>query len=228
MKPTAFRVSHITAVCAAIGFAFTAFAADAWDQSRNLGSRNTGAQFGLGFSQSQNGSVTIGGYYSDRGSRGWDRDRRGNRGDRYDWRRNQHNRSGGFNGAIIWRSGPARPYWYRSPFDPFGSRGYINYSAPRVIAWVVLPAFVYDRLSVRSRGFHEQAYWRAMSAPVGQSIAWNDGINTGRIATTRDGYAGSQYCREFQQTITVGGRREEAYGTACQEPDGSWRLVEAR
>ena len=34
-----------------------------------------------------------------------------------------------------------------------------------------------------------------------------------------------QYCREFQQTITVGGQTESAYGTACRQPDGSWQIV---
>lgn len=33
------------------------------------------------------------------------------------------------------------------------------------------------------------------------------------------------YCREYTQTVTIGGRREEAYGTACRGPDGDWRLV---
>lgn len=33
-----------------------------------------------------------------------------------------------------------------------------------------------------------------------------------------------QYCREVQTTIVVGGRPQPAYGTACQQPDGSWRL----
>jgi len=32
------------------------------------------------------------------------------------------------------------------------------------------------------------------------------------------------YCREFQQTVTVGGKTEAAYGTACRMPDGSWRI----
>jgi len=33
------------------------------------------------------------------------------------------------------------------------------------------------------------------------------------------------YCREYQQQITVGGRTETAYGTACRQPDGSWKIV---
>lgn len=34
-----------------------------------------------------------------------------------------------------------------------------------------------------------------------------------------------QYCREFTQTVTIAGKTEEAYGTACRQPDGSWRIV---
>jgi surface antigen len=42
----------------------------------------------------------------------------------------------------------------------------------------------------------------------------------------RDGKSTSRrYCREFQQTITVGGKAEQAYGTACQQPDGAREVV---
>jgi surface antigen len=34
-----------------------------------------------------------------------------------------------------------------------------------------------------------------------------------------------QPCREFQRTILIGGREERGYGTACRQPDGSWRIV---
>lgn len=33
------------------------------------------------------------------------------------------------------------------------------------------------------------------------------------------------YCREYTRTVTIGNRREEAYGTACLQPDGQWRIV---
>ncbi len=33
-----------------------------------------------------------------------------------------------------------------------------------------------------------------------------------------------QYCREYRQTVTVGGQTERAYGTACRQPDGSWKI----
>ena len=37
--------------------------------------------------------------------------------------------------------------------------------------------------------------------------------------------AQNNVCREFQQTITVGGETRQGYGTACRQPDGSWRIV---
>ena len=32
-------------------------------------------------------------------------------------------------------------------------------------------------------------------------------------------------CREFQTTVTIGGKPEEAYGRACRQPDGTWKQV---
>jgi surface antigen len=31
-------------------------------------------------------------------------------------------------------------------------------------------------------------------------------------------------CREFQRTIVIGGKKEQGYGTACRQPDGSWSI----
>lgn len=72
-----------------------------------------------------------------------------------------------------------------------------------------------------------QAYNQAYAAPVGQTVRWNNpqSGNNGTITTTRDGYSQSgYYCREFQQTITIGGRTQQGVGTACQNPDGTWQI----
>ena len=69
----------------------------------------------------------------------------------------------------------------------------------------------------------------AYSAPVGERIAWNNpqSGNSGYVVPMREGTsAGGAYCREFQNTIIVGGRQEQAYGTACRQPDGSWKVVQ--
>jgi surface antigen len=37
--------------------------------------------------------------------------------------------------------------------------------------------------------------------------------------------ADGRYCREYQQTVIIEGRKEQAYGRACRQPDGSWKIV---
>jgi surface antigen len=37
--------------------------------------------------------------------------------------------------------------------------------------------------------------------------------------------AQGEVCREFTQTINVGGKQEQGYGRACRQPDGSWKIV---
>lgn len=37
--------------------------------------------------------------------------------------------------------------------------------------------------------------------------------------------AQGQYCREYHQTVTVAGQKQQAYGTACRQPDGKWMIV---
>ena len=70
---------------------------------------------------------------------------------------------------------------------------------------------------------------RASAAPLGTQIAWNnpESGHSGTVTPIREGHTSSgRYCREYQQTVTVGGRVKEAYGTACRQPDGSWQFVQ--
>lgn len=34
-----------------------------------------------------------------------------------------------------------------------------------------------------------------------------------------------RYCREYQTSATVAGERQQVYGTACRQPDGTWEVV---
>jgi surface antigen len=75
----------------------------------------------------------------------------------------------------------------------------------------------------------EQATQRALeTAPSGQVQAWRnpDNGNSGTI-TPKPAYRApdGRYCREYQQTIIVGGEARQAYGTACRQPDGTWKIV---
>ncbi len=68
------------------------------------------------------------------------------------------------------------------------------------------------------------------TATVGETTTWKnpDSGNQGSI-TPRKTFKRNDgtYCREFTQTVTIGGRTEEAYGTACRQPDGTWKLTSA-
>lgn len=37
--------------------------------------------------------------------------------------------------------------------------------------------------------------------------------------------SGGQYCREYVQNVTIAGQQQQAYGTACRQPDGTWKIV---
>jgi surface antigen len=75
-----------------------------------------------------------------------------------------------------------------------------------------------------------------------QRHAWQNSLENGRTGersnwynpdTDNRGYyvpqpayqsAQGQYCREYTQSVTIGGREETMYGTACRQADGSWKL----
>jgi surface antigen len=78
------------------------------------------------------------------------------------------------------------------------------------------------------QAYAAQAEAAAHNAPVGETITWNnpDSGNYGSYTPVRDGTdQNGQYCREYQTTVTVGGEYQQAYGTACRQPDGSWKVV---
>ncbi|MGB0630555.1 MAG: RT0821/Lpp0805 family surface protein [Alphaproteobacteria bacterium] len=62
---------------------------------------------------------------------------------------------------------------------------------------------------------------------AGQTANWSnpDSGNRGSVTPTKTYQTASgQNCREYQQTVTVDGKTEEAWGTACRQPDGTWKI----
>ncbi len=74
-----------------------------------------------------------------------------------------------------------------------------------------------------------RAHQQAQAAPIGQTIVWSNpqSGHSGTITPVREGQIPStgEYCREYQQSVQVGGQTQKAYGTACRQADGSWRVV---
>ena len=84
-------------------------------------------------------------------------------------------------------------------------------------------------LDAADRAAAGQAWDRAYDAPVGQTIKWNNpnSGNHGTVTPVREGRSTSNngVCREYKQSIFVGGQAETAVGTACQNSDGTWTMI---
>lgn len=109
-----------------------------------------------------------------------------------------------------------------------GGSGQLWATGAGAILGGILGSEVGRSLDRADRTYLGQATQKAHTAPVGETISWNnpDSGHHGTITPTREGQStAGRYCREYQQTIYVGGREESAYGTACQQPDGSWEIV---
>lgn len=77
--------------------------------------------------------------------------------------------------------------------------------------------------------YYNRTSQRALeNAQPGETLPWSNPQSGNRGTITPSGYyqtANGRYCREYQQTITVGGRTEQGQGTACRQPDGTWQIV---
>lgn len=77
--------------------------------------------------------------------------------------------------------------------------------------------------------YYNQTSQRALeTAQPGQALPWkNTQTGNSGVIIPKAYYQGNdgRYCREFQNKITVGGKTESGYGTACRQPDGSWQVV---
>ena len=61
---------------------------------------------------------------------------------------------------------------------------------------------------------------------TGQQWKNPDSGNSGTVIPVKTYQTDSgQYCREFQQTITIGNKTQDGWGTACRQPDGSWKII---
>ncbi|WP_025772226.1 RT0821/Lpp0805 family surface protein [Thioalkalivibrio sp. HK1] len=67
----------------------------------------------------------------------------------------------------------------------------------------------------------------------GRSITWENPNNTGgaaqgRVRVVRQGKDNrGMTCREYNHTVTIGNREEQAYGTACRDSNGDWKIVQS-
>jgi surface antigen len=77
--------------------------------------------------------------------------------------------------------------------------------------------------------YHDTSQRALETAQPGQTLPWKNPQTGNSGSVTPKAYyknAEGDYCREYTQSIVVGGRKQDAYGTACRQPDGSWKIIE--
>ena len=80
-----------------------------------------------------------------------------------------------------------------------------------------------DRLAMENTAQEALEY-----KPTHQSATWRnpDNGHSGTVTPTRTyREPEGRYCREYTQTVLIGGEQHTAYGTACRRPDGTWEIV---
>lgn len=98
-----------------------------------------------------------------------------------------------------------------------------------VVAGGFLGNKIGKELSCKDQQYHYDTTQNALeNQKTGQTAAWTnpDTGHSGEVTPTRTYTAADgSPCREFEQTIFVDGEYEQIQGTACRQPDGTWKPV---
>ena len=87
-----------------------------------------------------------------------------------------------------------------------------------------------QQLDERDQYLMAQTFEFAMEkAPTNETAKWeNPDTGVGGTVTPTKTYSTGEGtpCREFTTSVSIGGQTEQAYGTACRQADGSWKIQE--
>ena len=98
-----------------------------------------------------------------------------------------------------------------------------------VFAGTLIGASTGETLDRMDRMYMQQANQQALeTARTNQTVEWTnpDSGNYGTVTPIKTYTGGSTVCREYTETVYVGGQPQQAYGTACRQADGSWKIVQ--
>lgn len=110
--------------------------------------------------------------------------------------------------------------------DAAGTRPHGGAAIVEAMAGGLVAGPVGAGLDTRDRRRALEAEYRALEhTPAGQKVAWGragDRGGHGEVVAGSPYRVGSQNCRQYAHTVSVGGRAQTARGAACRNPDGSW------
>lgn len=110
-----------------------------------------------------------------------------------------------------------------------GGSGKVAAAAVGAVAGALIGGHIGQSLDEYDKVMLQKSSQQALEfTPSGSSVAWNnpDSGNHGTITPTKTVKQGNSYCREYQQEIVVGGEVKKAYGKACRQADGQWKIVQ--
>ncbi len=108
-------------------------------------------------------------------------------------------------------------------------RGQLAATAAGALIGAFLGSSAGRSLDRADRLYARRAEYKALEyQPTGRRTVWRN-PNSGNhgVVTPMSSYRApsGSYCREYQHTVYIGGQLQEAYGRACRQPDGSWRVA---
>jgi surface antigen len=105
----------------------------------------------------------------------------------------------------------------------------VNGEAPvGAVSGGLLGADIGQSLTAEDRAVARQAEYQALEyGRAGQPVAWrgSDAGTSGSVLVGPSYEVNRLDCREYTHTVHIGGRPRVARGTACRQPDSTWRIV---
>jgi len=108
--------------------------------------------------------------------------------------------------------------------------GQVAATALGAVAGAFVGNTIGDQMDEQDKAMHNRTLYNGLeTAPTGTSSKWKnpDNGHSGSFTPIRTYDNGGQFCREYTNKIMVGGKEHQGYGTACRQPDGSWKVVSA-
>jgi surface antigen len=114
------------------------------------------------------------------------------------------------------------PYYYRpnyvAPSAPSTNIIYSQYSYREDE-----DAYDRHRHHEHHHGYHdERPHWQQPVVYQQRTVVQHNYVP----ATYHQPPAENGYCREYTNHVVVGNHTQESYGTACLQPDGSWKIID--
>jgi surface antigen len=105
-----------------------------------------------------------------------------------------------------------------------GGRGRVVATAVGALAGGVIGGSIGRNLDAQNQNAALQAEYDALeSGRPGQPVQWQGSNGAyGQVVPQQTYQVGSQNCRRYTHTIYIDGRPQQANGTACRNPDGTW------